>query len=56
MAVGRRQSRSRTAGLALLDELDEPLQTTIGRLLGHMGEGRLKALAELLDEARAAPG
>ena len=49
-------SRISQAGLALLDELDEPLQTTIGRLLGHMGEGRLKALAELLDEARAAPG
>lgn len=49
-------SRISQAGLALLDELDEPLQTTIRRLLGHMGEGRLKSLAELLDEARAAPG
>jgi DNA-binding MarR family transcriptional regulator len=49
-------SRISQAGLALLDELDEPLQTTIGRLLGHMGEGRLKSLAKLLDEARAAPG
>lgn len=49
-------SRISQAGLALLDGLDEPLQTTIRRLLGHMGEGRLKSLAELLDEARAAPG
>ena len=49
-------SRISQAGLALLDELDDPLQTTIRRLLGHMGEGRLKSLAELLDEARAAPG
>jgi len=49
-------SRISQAGLALLDELDEPLQTTIRRLLGYMGEGRLKSLAELLDEARAAPG
>jgi len=49
-------SRISQAGLALLDELDDPLQTTIRRLLGHMGEGRLRSLAELLDEARAAPG
>jgi DNA-binding MarR family transcriptional regulator len=43
-------------GLSVLEELDEPLQAAQRRLLGHMDEGRLRILADLLDQARAAPG
>jgi DNA-binding MarR family transcriptional regulator len=49
-------TRISEAGLALLSALEEPLQATIRRLLGHMGEGRLRTLATLLDEARSTPG
>jgi len=42
-------------GLALLEELAGPLAEVQKRLLGHMGEKRLHALAELLDEARSIP-
>ncbi len=40
-------------GIALLAELEEPLQAATRRLLGHMSERQLRSLAELLDEARA---
>jgi len=40
-------------GLKLVDGLDEPVQTMHRKLLGHMGKGRLRALAELLAAARA---
>lgn len=49
-------TRISQAGLALLTELEEPLQTAVRRLLGHMGEDRLRTLATLLDEARSTPG
>ena len=47
-------TRISQAGLALLDKLEEPLEAEQRRLLGHMGERRLRDLADLLDEARAA--
>ncbi len=40
-------------GLTLLAELDAPIQEAQRSLLGHMGERRLRSLAELLDLARA---
>jgi DNA-binding MarR family transcriptional regulator len=40
-------------GLALLDALEAPLAAEQRRILAHMGEKRLRALAELLDEARS---
>ena len=48
-------TRITQAGLSLLEELAEPLAATQRRMLGHMGEKRLRALADLLDEARARP-
>ena len=47
-------TRITQAGLDLLDELAGPLDAQQRRLLGHMGEQRLRALADLLDEARSA--
>ena len=40
-------------GLKLLDRLDEPVQVTHRRQLGHLGQERLQALAELLGVARS---
>jgi DNA-binding MarR family transcriptional regulator len=42
---------TRTA-LALLAELDGPVQEQNRKALGHLGEQKLRALAQLLDEAR----
>ncbi len=41
------------AGRALLKELDAPLAAHHRRALNHLGEKRLRALAELLEAARA---
>lgn len=41
------------AGLALLAELDEPVDELHARQLGHVGSKRLADLVALLDEARA---
>ncbi|HXY18919.1 MAG TPA: MarR family transcriptional regulator [Gemmatimonadales bacterium] len=46
-------TRITEAGLALLDDLQGPLATEQRHILGHMGQDRLRQLAELLDEARA---
>ncbi len=40
-------------GLGVLGRLDEPVRTAHRRQLGHLGQERLLALAELLREARA---
>ena len=48
-------TRITQAGLSLLEELEEPLASAQRRLLGHMGDTRLRALADLLDEARSIP-
>ena len=39
-------------GLALLTELDEPVQAQNRKAVGHLGEQKLRTLAQLLDEAR----
>jgi DNA-binding MarR family transcriptional regulator len=39
-------------GLKLVDRLDEPVQQTHRKLLGHLGKERLRALRELLASAR----
>ena len=39
-------------GLSLLAELDEPVQAQNRKAVGHLGEQKLRALAQLLDEAR----
>ena len=41
------------AGLALLKELDAPLRECHARQLGHLPAAQLKALADLLRQARA---
>ncbi len=46
-------TRITQAGLALLEELEGPLGAEQRRLLGHLGEQRLRSLADLLDEARS---
>lgn len=43
-------------GLKLLGRLDEPVQETHRKQLGHLGRERLRALAELLSAARTAVG
>jgi len=43
-------------GLKLLDRLDQPVQVTHRRQLGHLGQERLQALAELLRVARSQVG
>jgi MarR family transcriptional regulator, organic hydroperoxide resistance regulator len=56
-----RQSRDRrmvlaritTAGLKVVDRLDEPVQKIHRKHLGHLGKDQLRALAELLAAARA---
>ena len=40
-------------GLKLLSRLDDPVEEAHRRQLGHLGKDRLRALAELLTEARA---
>jgi DNA-binding MarR family transcriptional regulator len=41
-------------GLKLLSRLDEPIEEAHRKRLGHLGRERLRALAELLEAARAA--
>lgn len=55
-AEDRRVVRARITpeGSALLAGLDEPVDHTLGRLLGHLGPAKLRTLVELLEEARAA--
>ncbi len=48
-------TRITQAGLTVLDELAAPLAAEQQKMLGHMGEARLRALADLLDEARSSP-
>ena len=43
-------------GLKLLTQLDEPVQKTHRKLLGHLGRERLRALTELLRVARSQVG
>jgi DNA-binding MarR family transcriptional regulator len=43
-------------GLALLAQLDAPVEAQNRRVLGHLGAEKLRALADLLDEARAGSG
>jgi DNA-binding MarR family transcriptional regulator len=40
-------------GLSLLAELDEPVEAQNRKTVGHLGEQKLRALAQLLDEARS---
>jgi DNA-binding MarR family transcriptional regulator len=40
-------------GLKLLAHLDEPVEEAHRKQLGHLGKERLRALAELLEDARA---
>jgi len=46
-------ARLTSAGLKLVDSLDEPVQKMHRKLLGHLGKERLRALRELLSDARA---
>jgi MarR family transcriptional regulator, organic hydroperoxide resistance regulator len=48
-------TRITQAGLSLLEELEAPLAAEQRRLLSHMSEARLRALADLLDEVRSSP-
>ena len=50
----RRVVRARITekGLGLLAELDEPVEGILARLLGHLGQVRLRTFVELLGEAR----
>ena len=43
-------------GLRLLEQLEKPIAETHARQLGHLGEARLHALIDLLEQARGAPG
>src|SRR5882757_9779622 len=43
-------------GMKLLGSLDEPVQTTHRKQLGHMGRNRLRALTELLHLSRVKVG
>jgi DNA-binding MarR family transcriptional regulator len=45
-------TRIAPSGLKLLGRLDEPVQTTHRKQLGHLGAERLEALTELLHKAR----
>jgi DNA-binding MarR family transcriptional regulator len=49
-------ARLTSAGLKLVDRLDEPVQKMHRKLLGHLGKERLRALRELLSNARATVG
>lgn len=46
-------ARITRAGLAILAELDEPVSALHRERLGHLGEQKLRALAQLLDEVRS---
>ena len=46
-------TRITAEGLTLLGRLDDPVQETQRRQLGHMGKDKLRALAELLSAVRA---
>jgi DNA-binding MarR family transcriptional regulator len=46
-------TRITPAGLKLLSRLDEPVQGTHRKLLGHLGRERLRTLAQLLGVARS---
>ena len=48
-------TRVTQAGLTILDELAAPLGAEQKRVLSHMDDQRLRALADLLDEIRSAP-
>ena len=39
-------------GLALLKKIDQPILDSVGELLGHMSEKKLKTLNGLIEEAR----
>ena len=45
-------ARITPAGMKLLGRLDEPVQESHRKQLGHLGRERLRALAELLHAAR----
>lgn len=49
-------TRIAPAGLELLARLDEPVQSTHRKLLGHLGRERLRALVSLLAACREAQG
>jgi DNA-binding MarR family transcriptional regulator len=49
-------SRIRKEGLALVNEIDEPLQALLKRLLGHIGQKRLRELIETLELLREGLG
>src|ERR1700742_2027578 len=49
-------ARITPAGLELVNSLDEPVQTTHRKQLGHLGRNRLRALTELLHLARTKVG
>jgi len=53
-AEDRRIVRARITepGLDLLDSLDEPVGRMLARLLGNLGQERLRTFVALLDEAR----
>ena len=46
-------TRITSDGLALLAELDEPVQAQNRKAVAHLGEQKLRTLAQLLDEARS---
>jgi DNA-binding MarR family transcriptional regulator len=54
-AEDRRVVRARITeqGLDLLASLDEPVGRMLGRLLGNLGQERLRTFVALLDEARS---
>ena len=49
-------ARIAPAGLELLSSLDEPIQSTHRKLLGHLGRERLQTLVSLLKTCRAEQG
>jgi DNA-binding MarR family transcriptional regulator len=46
------RARITEQGVALLADLDEPVERTLGEVLGHLGKERLRTLSRLLAEAR----
>jgi DNA-binding MarR family transcriptional regulator len=49
-------TRIASDGLELLARLEQPVQETHRRLLGHLGLERLRTLAQLLEICRSGPG
>jgi len=49
-------TRITSGGLQVLARLDQPVQDMHRRMLGHLGEERLQALAELLEACRSQLG